>query len=119
MHPILLALTAVSTASGLTQQQPLTPGLSPAEDGAELCPLAPKISPDNDSSLHPALTFLTDPSIRSAQISRLSRAVQVPTVVTDFMTDPFDPGFDVFVRFQDLLSEMFPLVYLLRRSNLF
>lgn len=118
MH-LLLALTATATAAALPQQLPLTPNPSltpiPAykhEDAAEICPLAPKITPDNENTtLHPALTFLTDPSIRAKQISRLSRAVQIPTTVTDFMADPSDPGFDVFVEFQDALRAMFPLVY--------
>lgn len=110
MHPVVLALalTAFPTASALPQQLPLASN-APLEHGPDLCPLAPKIAP-NGSALHPALTFLSDPSVRATQISRLARAVQVPTTVTDFMMDPFDEGFDVFVRFQELLAEMFPLV---------
>lgn len=113
MHALPL-LSLLTTAAALPQQLPLSsitkliPSLTNSD--SELCPLAPKVSPPNDG-LHDSLHFLHDASVRETQAHRLSRAVQVPTTVSDFMTDPYDEGFEVFVRFQELLKEMFPLVY--------
>ena len=116
MHTLPL-LTLLTATAALPQQHPLSslsnliPSLHPNNDN-ELCPLAPKVSPPNDG-LHDSLHFLHDAKVRETQARRLSRAVQVPTTVSDFMTDPYDEGFEVFVRFQELLAEMFPLVYVL------
>ena len=112
MHALPL-LTLLTSAAALPQQHPLSSisNLIPSlHSDTELCPLAPKVSPPNDG-LHDSLHFLHDPQVRETQARRLSRAVQVPTTVSDFMTDPYDEGFEVFSRFQELLAEMFPLVY--------
>ncbi|KAF7585176.1 hypothetical protein BBP40_011894, partial [Aspergillus hancockii] len=74
----------------------------------EICPLAPKVSSPDDGLLA-GLRFVEDKTIRSRQAHRLSKAVQVPTTVTDYMKDPYDPGFSPFLEFHDLLEELFPL----------
>jgi Gly-Xaa carboxypeptidase len=74
-----------------------------------ICPLAPKVGVPEDGLLS-ALRFVQDESIRLQQVDRLSRAVQVPTTVNDYMTDPFDEGFAPFVEFQALLETLFPLM---------
>lgn len=76
----------------------------------ETCPQAPKVPAPNDG-LHSSLHFLEDEAFRARQAKRLSQAVQVPTTVGDFATDPYDEAFEPVVRFQELLREMFPLVY--------
>lgn len=81
--------------------------------GRETCPQAPKIASPNDG-LHSSLVFLEDEAFRARQAQRLSRAVQVPTTVGDYATDPYDEAFEPVVKFQKLLKELFPLVYVLR-----
>ncbi|KAJ6111962.1 hypothetical protein N7523_008023 [Penicillium sp. IBT 18751x] len=76
----------------------------------EICPQAPKVTLPDDG-LESSLKFLNDAAFRTRQASRLSRAVQVPTVVGDFMEDPYDEAFEPVVQFQKLLEEMFPLVH--------
>ncbi|KAJ5210816.1 Peptidase M20 [Penicillium cf. griseofulvum] len=76
----------------------------------ETCPQPPKASTPNDG-LHSSHTFLSDNAFRALQAERLSRAVQVPTTVGDYMTDPYDEAFEPVVEFQALLAEMFPLVH--------
>jgi Gly-Xaa carboxypeptidase len=56
------------------------------------------------------MIFLEDAAFRARQANRLSRAVQVPTTVGDYATDPYDEAFEPVVEFQKLLQEMFPLV---------
>lgn len=75
----------------------------------ETCPQPPKVASPNDG-LHSSQTFLSDDAFRARQADRLSRAVQIPTTVGDFMTDPYDEAFEPVVKFQSLLEEMFPLV---------
>lgn len=76
----------------------------------EICPQAPKVAVPGDG-FQSSLKFLNDDAFRARQAKRLSRAVQVPTVVGDFMDDPYDDAFEPVVQFQELLKEMFPLVY--------
>ncbi|KAF4201928.1 hypothetical protein CNMCM8927_000890 [Aspergillus lentulus] len=75
-----------------------------------VCPLAPKVEVPDDGLLS-ALRYVQDETIRLQQVDRLSRAVQVPTTVNDYMTDPFDEGFAPFVEFQGLLESLFPLIH--------
>lgn len=75
----------------------------------ETCPQAEKVASPNDG-LHSAMIFLEDDAFRARQANRLSRAVQVPTTVGDYATDPYDEAFEPVVEFQKLLQEMFPLV---------
>lgn len=77
--------------------------------GRETCPQAQKVTAPNDG-LHSSLTFLENKAFRARQANRLSRAVQVPTTVGDYMTDPYDEAFEPVVKFQRLLKELFPLV---------
>ncbi|KAL5358097.1 hypothetical protein BJX96DRAFT_35929 [Aspergillus floccosus] len=98
----LLALLPQSTAFTIPQ--------IPLGRNSEICPLAPKVPAPNDG-LDSALKFVKDASLRAQQVDRLSRAVQVPTTVNDYMTDPWDEGFAPFVEFQDLLRELFPLTH--------
>ncbi|PYI02538.1 vacuolar carboxypeptidase Cps1 [Aspergillus sclerotiicarbonarius CBS 121057] len=76
----------------------------------DLCPLAPKVEVPDDG-LFPALKFVEDSSYKSRQVNRLSRAVQVPTTVDDYMRDPYDEKFAPFVDFQKLLQTLFPLTH--------
>lgn len=75
----------------------------------ETCPQPPKVNAPNDG-LHSSQTFLSDDAFRARQAERLSRAVQIPTTVGDYMKDPYDEAFEPVVRFQSFLEEMFPLV---------
>lgn len=77
--------------------------------GRETCPQASKVPSPNDG-LHSSLIFLEDEAFRARQAKRLSRAVQIPTTVGDYATDPYDEAFEPVVRFQELLEQMFPLV---------
>lgn len=110
MKPITLLGLALPSALALNipSQQPLSEALS--RNSAGICPQPSKVPVPNDG-LHPSLYFLRDEAFRARQAKRLSRAVQVPTVVGDFMTDPYDEAFEPVVQFQELLKEMFPLVY--------
>ncbi|KAL4873611.1 hypothetical protein BDV12DRAFT_208531 [Aspergillus spectabilis] len=76
----------------------------------ETCPLPLKVHLANDD-LFPSLQYLQDESILRRQVTRLSKAVQVPTTITDSMTDPYDDAFAPFVDFHELLAELFPLVH--------
>ncbi|KAJ5624403.1 hypothetical protein N7510_000712 [Penicillium lagena] len=76
----------------------------------ETCPQAAKVAAPNDG-LHDASLFLSDAAFRSRQAKRLSRAVQAPTAISDYMVDPYDPAFEPFVEFQEYLEETFPLVH--------
>ncbi|KAI9731034.1 MAG: hypothetical protein M1834_005497 [Cirrosporium novae-zelandiae] len=73
-----------------------------------VCPLALKIKAPNDG-LHPPLDFITDDAVRALQVERLSKAVRIPTVVTDDMNDPYDSRFDSFIQFHTLLRKLFPI----------
>lgn len=113
----LLGLASVPSALalGIPAQQVMLPGsishsletLNPSP--RETCPQAPKVGPPNDG-LHSSLKFLKDEAFRVRQAKRLSRAVQVPTTVGDFATDPYDESFEPIVEFQSLLEDLFPLV---------
>jgi Gly-Xaa carboxypeptidase len=113
----LLGLAAVpSLALNIPTQQFLSGNLlgndfNPlAESSArETCPQPPKASTPSDG-LHSSQTFLSDQAFRARQAERLSRAVQIPTTVGDFATDPYDDAFEPVVKFQELLEELFPLV---------
>jgi Gly-Xaa carboxypeptidase len=115
----LLSLAAVpSLALNIpTQQQRLFPdGLSHSQydrlsqpSARETCPQAPKVNIPTDG-FHSSQTFLSDDAFRARQAKRLSRAVQVPTTVGDYMKDPYDEAFEPVVKFQSLLEEMYPLV---------
>ncbi|KAJ9361819.1 hypothetical protein C8Q69DRAFT_7649 [Paecilomyces variotii] len=76
----------------------------------DICPLAPKIVAPEDG-LHPAIEFIKDEAIKTKQVERLSRAVQVPTTVNDFSTDPYDEVFTPFLELHKLLKSLFPLTY--------
>lgn len=110
----VLALLAPSALALHIPQIPLgnlSHVLEPATP--EICPQVQSIAAPNDG-LHSSLHFLTDKEFRARQAERLSRAVQVPTAVGDFATDPYDEVFEPVVKFQTLLRELFPLVYATR-----
>ncbi|KAL4805553.1 hypothetical protein BDV18DRAFT_21451 [Aspergillus unguis] len=108
--PLTLGFSLLSQTSGFTipsiPQQILG---TPLSDKKDACPLAPKVSVDDN--LIPSLQYLQNETILERQVSRLSRAVQIPTAITDSMTDPDDEAFAPFVDFHRLLAELFPLVY--------
>ncbi|CAI7672986.1 unnamed protein product [Penicillium bialowiezense] len=112
----LLALAVPSLALNIPTQQHLTGDLlsgfsNPLKPSArETCPQPPKAITPNDG-FHSSQTFLSDAAFRARQANRLSRAVQVPTTVGDFAKDPYDKAFEPVVKFQKLLTELFPLVH--------
>lgn len=108
--PSALALNIPSQQTLFSEEPSRNSPVKPS--GQETCPQAPKVAAPNDG-LHSSLHFLQDEAFRARQAKRLSSAVQVPTTVGDFMTDPYDEAFEPVVKFQQLLKEMFPLVYVL------
>ncbi|KAJ6009374.1 hypothetical protein N7522_004390 [Penicillium canescens] len=121
MKPVaLLGLVSVpSLALNIPAQQLLFPdaelsgyynNLLSKPSAQETCPQAPKVETPNDG-LHSSEIFLSDEAFRARQADRLSRAVQVPTTVGDYMKDPYDDAFEPVVKFQSLLEKMFPLVH--------
>lgn len=114
--PSALALNIPSQQTLFSEELSRNSAVKPS--GRETCPQPSKVPVPNDG-LHPSLYFLQDEAFRARQAKRLSRAVQVPTVVGDFMTDPYDEAFEPVVQFQGLLKEMFPLVYVPIQMNLF
>lgn len=103
---MLLGLLSTATALGIPfHQQPLT-----TFSKEDLCPLAPKVNAPDDGLLS-ALRFVEGESFRTLQVERLSRAVQVPTTIGDYMIDPYDEGFAPFVEFHKLLESLFPLTH--------
>ncbi|KAL4924578.1 Gly-Xaa carboxypeptidase [Aspergillus undulatus] len=108
--PLAIGFSLLSHAEAFTipssPQQVL--GISTADK--ESCPLAPKVLL-NDTDLFPSLRYLQDEAILQRQVTRLSKAVQIPTQITDTMTDPDNDAFAPFVDFHKLLAELFPLVY--------
>ena len=106
--PLAIGFGFLSHAGALTipsfPQQLL--GASAAE---EICPLPAKVTFD-DNNLFPSVQYVQNETILRRQVDRLSRAVQIPTQITDYMTDPNDDAFAPFVDFHKLLAELFPLV---------
>ena len=120
MKPVaLLGLVSVpSLALNIPAQQLLFPdadlsgyynNLLSKPSAQETCPQAPKVDTPNDG-LHSSEIFLSDEAFRARQADRLSRAVQIPTTVGDYMKDPYVDAFEPVVKFQSLLEKMFPLV---------
>lgn len=112
VHSLLAASLPTALALNLPQEF-LSPHagssyLTTAPSDRETCPQAPKVDIQNDG-LHSSLVFLEDGAFRARQADRLSRAVQIPTTVGDFATDPYDEAFKPFVKFQELLEKQFPL----------
>ncbi|KAL2836098.1 hypothetical protein BJY01DRAFT_222467 [Aspergillus pseudoustus] len=103
----LLSLAASFTIPSSPQQ---ILGTSNSETTKEKCPLPLKVTPDYDGLLS-SLRYLQDEDILQRQATRLSRAVQVPTTVTDSMKDPYDESFAAFVDFHELLAKLFPLIH--------
>ncbi|KAF9889799.1 hypothetical protein FE257_006889 [Aspergillus nanangensis] len=109
-HPILVPLLSLlPSVSALTIPSLQFPLISSSNNN-QACPLPAKIHPEDDG-LHPALNFVQDPRIRTQQVNRLSRAVQVPTTVSDYVTDPYDEAFAPFLTFHTLLEELFPITH--------
>lgn len=106
--PSALALNIPSQQTLFSEEASGNSAVKPSS--RETCPQAPKVAAPNDG-LHSSLHFLQDEAFRARQAKRLSRAVQVPTTVGDLITDPYDEAFEPVVKFQGLLEEMFPLVY--------
>ncbi|KAJ0424034.1 hypothetical protein BJY00DRAFT_299256 [Aspergillus carlsbadensis] len=75
-----------------------------------ICPLPSKVLLGDDKFLS-SFRYLQDEKILRRQVTRLSKAVQVPTTITDSMKDPYDPSFSSFVDFHKLLAELFPLIH--------
>ncbi|KAL4754822.1 hypothetical protein BDW72DRAFT_103205 [Aspergillus terricola var. indicus] len=76
----------------------------------KICPLPVKVIFD-DNNLFPSVQYVQNETFLHRQVDRLSRAVQIPTQITDYMTDPDDDAFAPFVDFHKLLADLFPLVY--------
>ncbi|KAH8426490.1 Gly-Xaa carboxypeptidase [Aspergillus melleus] len=106
--PIIAGFLLPSASSLSIPLQQFLPSWTEQDNG--FCPLPSKITPPNDG-LTSSLRYVQDDSLRSRQAERLSRAVQVPTTVTDHANDPYDPAFAPFVKFQELLESLFPLTH--------
>ena len=102
---LLCSATALSVPK---QEQTL---LQSATTKKDFCPLAPKVAAPKNDGLYSPLRFVKDDFYRLQEVERLSRAVQVPTQVSDYWTDPYEPGFSTFVEFHKVLESLFPLVY--------
>ncbi|RAL12167.1 Gly-Xaa carboxypeptidase [Aspergillus homomorphus CBS 101889] len=108
--PVIVGLLAPSVASpSIPSAQRIFNPWSPQED-SDLCPLAPKIEAPDDGFVS-SLKFVTDDAVKLRQVDRLSRAVQVPTVIDDYMKDPYDEKFSPFLEFHELLQSLFPFLH--------
>ncbi|PYH94092.1 carboxypeptidase S [Aspergillus ellipticus CBS 707.79] len=108
--PLAAGLLAPSIAAlGIPSPQEVINTLTHGETH-DFCPLAPKVAVPDDGffSSH---RLVVDSEIKSRQIGRLSRAVQVPTTIDDYMKDPNDEKFAPFGDFQELLKTLFPLTH--------
>lgn len=109
--PLVAGLLAPSIAAlSIPSPQQILDSLTFGEHTDGFCPLAPKVEVPDDG-FFPALKFVEDASFKSRQVNRLSRAVQVPTAIDDYMKDPYDEKFAPFLDFQNLLKTLFPLTY--------
>lgn len=107
--PVIVGLLAPSVASlSVPSAQQLLNSWSSGES-SDLCPLAPKIEAPDDGFFS-SVKFVTDDAVKSRQVDRLSRAVQVPTAIDDYMKDPYDEKFAPFLDFHELLQTLFPLL---------
>jgi Gly-Xaa carboxypeptidase len=104
----VLSLLATATARSVQSsgQIPLDQHSSPSED---VCPLAAKVSPPADG-LFSSVKFVKDPSIRSRQVNRLQKAVQVPSTSTELEDDPWSDYYAPFLDLHKVLEKLFPLV---------
>ncbi|KAL1998448.1 hypothetical protein VTN02DRAFT_6159 [Thermoascus thermophilus] len=114
MHTLptgLLGILSIGvTALTIPFEQQLLHTVPSSVEKDDVCPLAPKVTAPEDG-LHPAIRFVEDDSVREQQVRRLSRAVQVPTTITDDMVDPYDGRFAPFVELHEVLEALFPLTY--------
>ncbi|OJI85827.1 hypothetical protein ASPTUDRAFT_598267 [Aspergillus tubingensis CBS 134.48] len=109
--PLVAGLLAPSIAAlSIPSPQQILDSLTFGEHTDGFCPLAPKVEVPDDG-FFPALKFVEDASFKSRQVNRLSRAVQVPTAIDDYMKDPYDEKFAPFLDFQNLLKTLFPLTH--------
>jgi Gly-Xaa carboxypeptidase len=119
----MCSMTLLTTAAGLitalvSVQFPSIPFLQQilssrnSNEGIQnnICLLAPSVQSPSDGLL-PSDRFTQDQSIRVLQADRLSKAIQIPTIIGDHMVDPYSEDFGPFVHFQGLLRSLFPLVY--------
>ncbi|RDW86227.1 Gly-Xaa carboxypeptidase [Aspergillus mulundensis] len=108
--PLAIGFSLLSHADAFTI--PLSPQqiLSASTADKKVCPLAEKVFPE-DNGLFPSVQYVQNGTILQRQVERLSKAVQIPTQITDSMIDPDDEAFVPFVDFHKLLAELFPLVY--------
>ncbi|PYI14882.1 vacuolar carboxypeptidase Cps1 [Aspergillus japonicus CBS 114.51] len=108
--PVIVGLLAPSVASlSVPSAQQLLNSWSSGAS-SDLCPLATKIEAPDDGFFS-SVKFVTDDAVKSRQVDRLSRAVQVPTAIDDYMKDPYDEKFAPFLEFHELLQSLFPLLH--------
>ncbi|PYH84855.1 vacuolar carboxypeptidase Cps1 [Aspergillus uvarum CBS 121591] len=108
--PVIVGLLAPSVASlSVPSAQQLLNSWSSGES-SNLCPLATKVEAPDDGFFS-SVKFVTDDAVKSRQVDRLSRAVQVPTAIDDYMKDPYDEKFAPFLEFHELLQTLFPLLH--------
>ena len=107
---LLCSATSALSVPKAKQEQTL---LHSATTKKDFCPLAPKVAAPKNDGLYSPLRFVKDDFYRFQEVERLSRAVQVPTQVGDYWTDPYEPGFSTFLEFHTVLESLFPLMYVL------
>lgn len=117
--PVVIGFSLLSSAEAFSI--PLSPqqilGDLTADTKSEVCPLPQKVLLDDDG-LFPSIRYLQDEAILRRQVDRLSKAVQLPTAITDSMTDPNDDAFWPFVDLGYALALFFPHMYVLFPSLL-
>lgn len=112
--PLVIGFSLLSSAEAFSI--PLSPqqilGDLTADTKSDVCPLPQKVLLDDDG-FFPSIRYLQDEAILHRQVDRLSKAVQLPTVITDSMTDPNDDAFRPFVDLGYALALFFPHMYAL------
>jgi Gly-Xaa carboxypeptidase len=106
--PLAIGFSLLSTAEAFSiplSPQQILGDLTDRE--SEVCPLPQKVHLDDDG-LFPSIRYIQDEAILHRQVDRLSKAVQIPTAITDSMTDPNDDAFKPFVDFGYALALFFP-----------
>ncbi|CEL07863.1 hypothetical protein ASPCAL11017 [Aspergillus calidoustus] len=108
--PVGISLLSCAASYTIPSSPQQILGTTNSKTAKEICPLPSKVLL-GDEKLLSSLRYLQDEKILHRQVTRLSKAVQIPTTITDSMKDPYDESFASFVDFHKLLAELFPLIH--------